>query len=155
MFDIRIDVPDDRHIIARLVEFPAALRARLFTVISRLTSTLYTAVLAAEPYRTGKLRSLTKYFVDQTDDYVRGRVRVLGTSTSMLPFNVGAAALEYGAHHVVSVAASKRLDAFVSAYNRRANITGLAFLRDPEQSIAAEAGAGIRQAVTEATQVGQ
>jgi len=113
-------------------------------------------VEAAEPVVTGRLRSLTHAYIDeeygkvnQRRNFIRGRVRILRTKEH----NTAAAggALEYGAHRRFPVQAytrrrrgggsvmqarksGKLYRSFrikVSAYNRRAHITAMRFLRGP------------------------
>jgi hypothetical protein len=137
---------DDRRVLLHFAKLPMALRSNLRPVITRLTSELLGQVRAAEPTRTGQLRSLTRAFVDDSENFVRGRVRVLGGPGQ--PHNIAAAALEYGAHRQFEVRAYRRDAIAVSAYQRRANIAAVRFLRGPAERMREHALAELEAAVT-------
>jgi hypothetical protein len=130
----------DHGVAAHLDQISGRLKSGLRTAITQLTDQLLARVRAAEPYRTGRLRQETQAFVDERPDGIRGRVRILGAGRE---HNVAAAALEYGAHRIVSVRAhqehlthvfdraSDSQFVAVKAYERRANIQAKRFLRDP------------------------
>jgi hypothetical protein len=161
MIGFQIDV-DDRAVKLRLEELPSRLRSRLRPVIARLTEQLLGQVRAAEPVRTGKLRAATQAFVDDKENFVRGRVRVLAVPGRGGSHNIAAAALEYGAHRLVHVKqhethidtifgrASARQLAIVDAYTRRANITAERFLRGPAATLRPAAIAALERAVNDA-----
>jgi hypothetical protein len=161
MIGFQIDV-DDRAIRLRLESLPSRLRSRLHPVVARLTDELLGRVRAIEPDRTGKLRAATQAFVDDRENLVRGRVRVLAVPGRGLSHNIAAAALEYGAHRLVHVSAhqthidtifgraSARQLAIVDAYTRRANITAERFMRGPAAALRPTALAALQQAVDDA-----
>jgi len=147
---------DDRATILHLEELPSRLRSKLHPVIARLTEQLLARVRAAEPVRTGALRRATQAFVDDKENAVRGRVRIVGTQSQL---HAAAAALEYGAHRLVRVrqhqthidsvfgrATAKQL-VIVDAYTRRANITAQRFLRGPAANLRATALAELERVV--------
>jgi hypothetical protein len=161
MIGFQIDV-DDRAVKLRLEDLPSRLRSRLHPVIARLTEELLGRVRAAEPDRTGKLRAATQAFVDDKENFVRGRVRVLAVPGRGGSHNIAAAALEYGAHGLVEVKQHQthidtvfgrvmgRQLAIVDAYNRRENITAERFLRGPAAALRPTALAALQQVVDEA-----
>jgi type IV pilus biogenesis protein CpaD/CtpE len=120
---------DDRALRLHFDQMPTRLRTNLHEAITKLTDQLLAQVRAAEPSRTGQLRSLTRAFVDEGDNFVRGRVRVLAPPGSR--HNIAAAALEYGVHRSVRVRAYQRQSFLVRAYERQADIAARRFLRGP------------------------
>ena len=139
---------DDRNLLLHIDALPLALRTRLRTTITSLTNELLTRVLAVEPRRTGRLKSLTRSFVDEKEDNIRGRVKVLGGGQA---HNIAAAALEYGAHSSVSVKASQRDRSIaVRAYERQANIAARRFLRNPAAEMRERAMGELQKAVHDA-----
>lgn len=166
MIGFTIDIPNENRLIARLDKFPISLRARLRPVIEAAVRQLLGAVIAAEPRRTGALRAATQMFVDEGPDWIRGRVRILGSAgRGARAHNIAAAALEYGAHGTARVQAHQRRlnqvfgrrqeaqSIMVDAYTRRMNITARRFLRDPAATARAAAlpkiEAAIQQAIAE------
>jgi hypothetical protein len=141
---------DDRNLMLHLEQLPMALRTKLRPTIVALTAELLARVRASEPRRTGQLQNLTRSFIDEREDSIRGRVRVL--SPAGRGHNVAAAALEYGAHRAVSVRASRREGIAVRAYQRHANIAARRFLRGPAEAMREKALTEIRAAVDEAVQ---
>jgi hypothetical protein len=140
---------NDRKLTEHLDKLPDLLKQALRPKITALTQELLQEVHAAEPRRTGRLISLTQSFVDERQDYIRGRVRVLGTPQER--HNIAAGALEYGVRRgEVSVAASRREGIPVSAYQRRDIITARRFLRGPFGTIWERAMADIREAIAAA-----
>jgi hypothetical protein len=128
------------HLILHLDALPAEIRAALKAKIGELTGALLLEVKAAEPHRTGHLRSMTRAFVDEGETWVRGRVRVLQSDTQNTAAAAGA--LEYGAHRMFPVRAHRAhlthvfgratsQSVMVSTYWRRANIREMRFLRGP------------------------
>lgn len=140
---------DDRNVRVHLDKLPPALRENLRKTISALTDRLLVLVRAAEPSRTGYLRSQTRAFVDSTEDYVRGRVRIVATGHAR---QVAAAfgALEYGAHRRFAVSGYQREGIAVQAYARTANIAERRFLRGSLASMREQAMAEIEAAVGKA-----
>lgn len=144
-----VDV-DDRYLTLHLDKLPMALKSKLRPVITKLTGELLGRVRSMEPRHTGLLQSLTRSYVDETEDYVRGRVRIMAPSGQA--HNIAAAALEYGAHKLFIVSAHRRRTIAVRAYERHARITARRFLRDPAGAMRERALAEIRTAVDEAIQ---
>jgi hypothetical protein len=150
---------DDRQVAAHLDRIPGKLRTGLKESITRLTDQLLARVKAAEPYRTGKLRQETQAFVDEHEDKITGKVRILGAGRE---HNVAAAALEYGAHRIVNVRAHREHLSHVfdratdskfvavKAYSRRANIQAKRFLRDPAQAMRPQIQAELQRVISEA-----
>ena len=136
--EFRVDMTDNR-LTVRFEELPAQLRAALREKISELTHQLLAQVIAREPVRTGRMRSLTRAYVDEKRDWVRGRVRILGRRGPNQPARAFGA-LEYGAHRRFAVSAHRRSrrggrSFMVSAYDRRANIHAMRFLRNPAKAM--------------------
>jgi len=127
---------NDRALIAHLEKLPDRLRQALRPRITELTNTLLAQVHAAEPVRTGQLVSLTRAFVDERDDYIRGRVRVLAKPGEA--HNIAAAALEYGVNKVAR------------GHLRPTHIAARRFLRGPAAGIRERALAEIKAAIAEA-----
>jgi hypothetical protein len=138
---------DDRNIKAMFDELPTTLRTNLTATIARLTDELLAKVRAAEPHRTGRLRLETRRFVDERENFVRGRVRILAPGGR--GHNVAAAALEYGAHRSFPVKSYRRDGDTVGAYRRRANIDARRFLRDSALGMRAKVLAELRQAISD------
>ncbi len=139
---------DETRLLARLDHLPHELHARLAGPIRELTEALFARVQAAEPYRTGALRAATRSFVDDRENLIRGRVRVLGES-GRGKHNVKAGALEYGAHGDAAVHGYAREDATVSAYHRDVNIAEHRFLRDAALDLRTEFEAMVERAIAE------
>jgi hypothetical protein len=151
MSDVNLTVTmDDRLLTVHIDKLPDLLRQALLPVISGLTNELLAQVHSLEPRRTGALISNTRAFVDQGENFVRGRVRVLANAGDA--FNIAAAALEYGAHRAVDVRSYRRRSGAVRGYTRRANIRAHNFLRGPEAAIQQRAKAEITEAVIKAMQ---
>jgi len=137
---------------------PAQLQRKLKVAIGRATHELLARVKAAEPVRTGRLRAATHAFVDEREDFVRGRVRVLATGRAN-PLAARFGALEYGApgkrrSGPVTVRAYSRGGQPVGSYERRRpRIRARRFLRGPmaamRPAIKAELEAAIGQAINE------
>jgi hypothetical protein len=140
---------DDRKLLLHLEKLPATLRTNLRTTIAKLTEQLLAQVRSIEPSRTGRLRSQTRGFVDETKTMVRGRVRVLGTAGAP---NIAAAALEYGSHKSIAVKAYQRKGVAVRAYERRTNITAQRFLHGPFAAMRERALAEIKAAVNKSVE---
>jgi hypothetical protein len=139
---------DDRRIVARFDNLPRQLKQNLHRAITEITEMMAVRVRAAEPRRTGRLLSLTRSFVDERPNWIRGRVRILGTAQQR--HNIAAAALEYGANATVSVRAYRRGGAPVRSYRRRTHIAARRFLRGPAAELRGVARAAIEAAVAEA-----
>jgi hypothetical protein len=142
---------DDRRLMLHLDQLPMALRTKLRPTIVALTAELLARVRSMEPRRTGQLQNLTRSYVDEHEDSIRGRVRVLAPSGQA--FNIAAAALEYGARRGTSVKAYQRQGVAVRAYERRASIiVARRFLRGPAEAMRERALTEIRAVVDEAVQ---
>jgi len=120
-------------------------------------------VKAGEPSRTGRLRSLTRAYVDVRPNYVRGRVRV-GDSAHPREAVI-AGALEYGApgrrrggrvpvrahsmrlSHVFGRPTGGRPVTVRSFTRRRPTIQAMRFLRGPATALRPKALAAIREAI--------
>jgi hypothetical protein len=137
---------DATKLLAHFEQFPPRLRENLRKTITVLTTELLTRVRAAEPVRTGLLRASTRMYVDSTEEYVRGRVRILATGrTSRLGAAFGA--LEYGAHRRFDVRAYARRGIAVRAYERTANIQARRFLRGSLAAMSEQALTAINETV--------
>ena len=124
-----VDITDHR-VMVRFDELPKQIRKALRTKITELTHQLLAQVQAREPVRTGRLRQLTRAYVDEKQDVIRGRVRVLGRRGINQPARAFGA-LEYGAHRSHRVKGYQRRSGRVRPYERRANIKAQRFLRGP------------------------
>jgi hypothetical protein len=137
----------DTALQAHFAKLPPRLRENLRKTIADLTQEMLGRVLAAEPVRTGYLRSQTRSYVDSTEDFVRGRVRVLATGRAS---RAGAAfgALEYGVPlQAVSVRAYARRGLPVRAYQRTTEIAARRFLRGSLDAMRSKAVAKITETV--------
>lgn len=158
---------DPRKVQLNLDEFPVEVQMRMVSSITSLTSRLQARVTAAEPDRSGKLRSQTHSRVYHDANKIAGRVFVLAESdprTRRGSLDAGkAAALEYGAHGAVKVKAHPaRLDHIysrtippivveVDPFTRRANIAEHRFLRGPLAEMSEDALSQLRQALDAAS----
>jgi hypothetical protein len=152
------DPSGTRSITAHLDELPRRLRSALHDTITQLTDELLQRVRAAEPSRTGKLRSLTHSWVQDGKDMVRGGVTV---GRDGAKYNVAASALEYGAHRVTRVAEHQQhlshvfnqaIDSrlvTVRAYARHPNIQARRFLRSPFAAMRPRIQAEIERVIKE------
>lgn len=151
---------NDQRLTLHLAALPTALKTALRGRIAALSQTLLAQVRAAEPHRTGRLRSQTHAFIRERANSIRGGVTIDGTNAA--PHNVAAAALEYGVHRTVRVRTHRaRLTQVfghavapqvvsITAHPRRVNLAERRFLRGPAGAIRQRAIADIQQAVTEA-----
>lgn len=152
---------DDRRLSVHLDELPRQLQRQLRFRIQALTQSLLTGVIAAEPARTGYLRSQTRAYVDERPNWIRGRVRIRPTGRAQW---IGAyfGALEYGVHsaftvkahrarltHMFGRAVSPRSVA-IPAHLRRVDITERRFLRRPGAVVLARARTEIQEAINTA-----
>lgn len=146
MIDFTVKV-DDAGIKVLFDELPKRLQANLRRTITQLTDEALVRLRAAEPSRTGRMRRETRRFIDERQDFIRGRVRILGPGGR--GHNVAAAALEYGAHRSFPVRAYERAGDRVHAYRRRANIPERRFLRDTAAGLRARVLAELRRTIEE------
>jgi len=124
---------NDRRLIEHLDSLPEMLKTALLPKITELTTALLNEVHAAEPVRTGRLVSATRMFIDEGQDYIAGKVRVVGQKSDIHRI---AAALEYGAAHAfMSVKPYVRRGHPVAGYRRRENIHEYRFMRGPAASL--------------------
>lgn len=142
MISFTVNPDDERRLFLHLDELPTKLLTELKPTITSLTDELLRRIHAAEPVRTGQLRAQTQAFVDQHDDRIIGRVRVVAGKGRMSGTHEAAAALEYGAHrsflvreHTTHHLGSDRTISMVEAYQRRADITAKRFMRDPAEAM--------------------
>jgi hypothetical protein len=117
----------------QLQELPEQLRLALKKKITQLTGELLADVRAREPVRTGRLRRMTRAYVDESRarDTIRGKVKVLRTGRAS---REGAAfgTLEYGSTgRSFQVRGYRRNGHSVSAYERHGTIRERRFLRGP------------------------
>lgn len=137
-------------LVVHLEQLPMALRTNLRATIIRLTDELLARVRAAEPRRTGRLQSETRSFIDENDNRILGRVRVLGAGGGGP--NIAAAALEYGAHRSFQVRGYQRRGVTVSAYRRRQNIAPRRFLHAPAEAMRGRIMAELQAAIDKTLQ---
>ena len=150
----------DNNLTLHLDSLPKHLRVRLRGRITVLIQRLLANVKAAEPVRTGRLRSLTSASISETDTAIRGQVRIAGNRAD--GHNVAAAALEYGQHRMYMVRAhTARLthvfghpitpeSVMVKAHARRPHIAARRFLRGPAEALRPVAIAELQTAINEA-----
>jgi hypothetical protein len=150
----------DNNLTLHLDSLPKHLRVRLRSRLTVLIQRLLANVKAAEPVRTGRLRSLTSASISETDTAIRGQVRIAGDRAD--GHNVAAAALEYGQNRTVAVRAHpERLthvfghpitpeSVMVKAHARHPHIAARRFLRGPAQALRPVAIAELQAAVEEA-----
>lgn len=165
MIGFSVSIPNERQVLLRLAQLPIALRSQLLPTITSLAEQLLSRVQAAEPSRTGTLRSSTRMFVDQGENFIRGRVRILGRPGGRGgAHNIAAAALEYGVNRSIKVRAHQmRLEhvfgragerhlVMVDAYQRRTQIRARRFLRDPAAALRERARNELETAINQALQ---
>jgi hypothetical protein len=156
---ITIDSSRIHALVLHFDEMPAALKRNLKAAITRATHQLLARVKATEPVRTGRLRAATHAYVDERENFIRGRVRILATGRAQ---SLAAAfgALEYGgpgqrrAGKNVKVEGYRRRGGSVRAYERKQpRIRARRFLRGPAAAmrpqIKAELEAAIGQTIKE------
>lgn len=160
--EFTVKVQNDTRLLIQFDKLPDAVRDRMRVVITQLTARLLATVKAAEPHDTGRLRSLTRSFVDVKQGWVRGRVRVLRTANRNTAAAAGA--LEYGAHRRFGVRShfARRVVVYgrlaspravrISPYARRANIKALRFIRNSAAAQLPAARAALEAAIAQALQ---
>lgn len=153
--------PDDSRLTAAFDSLPDELKTRLEAKFAPLIDALLASVEAGEPEKTGGLRGATHPFSYLRARGVGGGVAI-GPENGE-PFNLKAAALEYGSHKLVGMAGhDMRLDhfknkqiepmtVFVNAYTRRSNILALYFMRDALVVQQPEFAAMVEEAIAEMT----
>ena len=157
MSDFGIQLGDDRRVILRFEQFPAAVHDRLLATLTAIEQRLEAAIIAAEPAgATGQLRAITG---GRVYDHGARIAAVVGVRADG-PMAAGkAGALEYGSHRALVVRAhqaklahfwSRAIAAItvdVAAHSRMSNIDPRRFLRDPVEAIRSEAIAEMRAAL--------
>jgi hypothetical protein len=146
MIDFKIKF-DDTKVKLMLDQFPAKLQANIVRRLEPVMAEAQAKVRAGEPHRTGRLQAETKRFVDEHENWVRGRVRILGPGGR--GHNVAAAALEYGSHKSIPVKGYRRGGTPVAAYRRRTNIAEQRFLRNAAEVMRPKASAELQAAIAD------
>jgi hypothetical protein len=151
---VTVKPEDERKLYLHLDELPSKLRTALRPAITHLTNELLRAIHAREPVRTGRLRAETQAFVDEHEDRIIGRVRVVAPPGKRGGSHEAAAALEYGAHRSFMVRGhTERRDSslvMIREYRRRADITARRFMGDPATAMRPRALAELKQAIEDA-----
>jgi hypothetical protein len=143
-FNVKLD---DTRVKLMFDQLPQKLQANIVRRMEPLMAEIQAKVRAGEPHRTGRLQAETRRFLDQRENWVRGRVRILGPGGR--GHNVAAAALEYGAHSTFPVRGYRRRGHPVAGYRRRANIAERRFLRNAAEGMRGKVLAELRQAVAD------
>ncbi|HUC70384.1 MAG TPA: hypothetical protein VMS01_04250 [Stellaceae bacterium] len=151
----------ERRLQAFFDDFPARLDARLYAAMERIAGRLLSAVEAAEPQRTGALRSETTSFVTKTAAAITAGVAVEAPAGDKAAHGK-AAALEYGAHRSATVAEHWAIRAnfwgrysapravLIEEYRRRVEIGEERYLRGPFAALRGTILADIEAAVGQA-----
>lgn len=153
--------PNTTKLTAAFETLPDELKVRLEAKFRPLVDAMLARVQAGEPENTGSLRGATHSFDYSARRGVGGGVAI-GPEHGE-PFNIKAAAHEYGAHKLVSVSGGDmRLDHFMNKqiepmtvfraeYTRRANILALHFMRDALAAAQPDFAAAVEEAISEMT----
>ena len=157
-----IDIIGDKRAVLRFERFPDAAHDRLLATLQSLEKRLEQAVLAAEPEKSGELKSLTGGRVYDHGDRIAAVVGVRVTNANQAR---KAAALEYGSRgtsitvsaHTAKLAhlwsrAISPISVNVPSFNRTPTITAKRFLRGPIQALHATALAEMRAALDAAVE---
>jgi hypothetical protein len=157
-----IEVTGDRAAILRFDQFPKAAHDRLYEALTQIEQQLEAAVIAAEPTRSGMLRSQTGGRVYDHENRIAAVVGVRAESGNDAR---KAAALEYGSKgtsiavqaHLMTLdhiwrRAISPIAVDVPEYMRRPMIAPHEFLRGPVDAIRSTAIAQMQDAVNQATQ---
>lgn len=154
---VKVTITGDRAAGARFDRFPVEARSNIVARIHALTDRLYDRVLAAEPFKTGRLKreTVVREFDDQAD-------RVAGYVSIYAPGIPGeyakAATLEYGTDKARKVAdrggmlmritgSSRRIHARLS---KPVHIEAKRFLRGPLEDMRDEVETELEAALEEA-----
>ena len=155
MTEIAIEITGDRKVGLKFERFPQEAHDALLARITGLTADLKDRVIAAEPERTGRLKSETRSAVEDRPNRITGRV-FIGAEFAK------AAALEYGAHGTTTVKAHparlghvfarliEPMTVIVAQHDRRVNIAEQRFLRGALAEIAPVAIEQMKEALAEA-----
>jgi len=143
----KMDLSDTR-LRVRLDTLPDKLRQRLVATIGRLTNELLHKVEAREPFRTGRLRSLTEDYVDDNriKNFVRGRVRVLrsrehNTAAAAGALEYGSTGKKFAVRGYMRRGERGRFAYRVGGYSRAGGIAEMRFLRGPAAAMLPKARA--------------
>ena len=152
-----VDIAGDTRAVLRFDRFPAVLHDRLLATLTSLERRLEAAVLAAEPERSGELKSLTGGRVYDHGDRIAA---VVGVRTKSQSKARKAAALEYGSRGVAvaEIGHKMRLDhawlharigapVDVKAISRTPTLRAMNFLRGPIKSLQQSALSEMRAAI--------
>lgn len=146
-----------REVSLRFDTFPDRVKARLTARIDELTTQLQASVMAAAPFRNGRLRGeITARAYNDKPDRIAGYVSVFaGSDAGEYP---KAATLEYGstkARRVFSktetfITRRGKVRRVVDRYTKPAMLTARRYLRDPLEEMLPEITAALEEAVAEA-----
>ncbi len=137
--EVTIDAPNESSIKVRFDQFDAELKSKLIPIITKTGQQLFENVYAAAPHETESLRDAISTSLAQGEGWARFYVEVNPEHDE--PFNIKAAALEYGAHRRFEVSAHTRtvdsifgeatapFEQRISAYSRTPNIDEYRYLR--------------------------
>jgi hypothetical protein len=164
MTTIGIELTGERAAILRFEQFPKFAHDRLFAALQNIEQRLEAAVLAAEPEKTGQLKSITGGRVYDHDNRIAA---VVGVRTQDGNIARKAGALEYGSRHeslMVRAHTAKLshlwgraispISVEVGAHSRTPNIDAFRFLRGPLDAIRSTAIAELQAALDAATKDG-
>lgn len=156
-----LEIAGERQLALRFERFPEIARQRLRGALEGIEARLEAAVRAAEPSRSGELRSETQGRVVERGDRITAIVSVRPRG----PADAGkAAALEYGATRAFEVRAHSAMLAHlwaraiapitveVGPYRRTPNIAPQRYLRGPIEAMRGQALAAMKAAVEAAMQ---
>jgi hypothetical protein len=153
-----IEISGDREARLRLEQFPDGAYARMVAAMEGIEARLEAAVLAAEPARTGALRSITggQVYHDNPDRIaavvgVRAQSAEDAKKAGVLEYGSRGTAISVGAHqarlgHFWSRAVSPIM-VTVGQHSRVPNIVAQRFLRGPIDAIRADAIAELQAAL--------
>jgi hypothetical protein len=162
MFGVEVRSGSERAAILRFEQFPAFAHDRLLAALWRIERRLETAVRAAQPARTGQLRSLTG---GRVYDHGSRIAAVIGVRANNADDALKAAALEYGSARALMVRAHQAKLSHLwgramtpmtvqrESHLRRTNLSPHRFLRGPMAAIRADAIAEMKVAVEDAAHV--
>jgi hypothetical protein len=165
--DVEFEIDKDNVISGslkvRFENFSEELKQKLVVAVTEAGQRLFENVRAAAPEETGSLKSAVDSSLAQGDGWMRFYVEVDPEHDE--PFNVKAAALEYGAHRLSKVSgytrtvdqifgqASAPVEQVISPYSRTPNIDEFRYLRGGLSSgIEASFAAAVEDAIGGASQ---
>jgi len=162
VFGIEIRSGSERAAILRFEQFPTFAHDRLLAALWRIERRLETSIRAAQPAKTGQLRSLTG---GRVYDHGTRMAAVVGVRANNADDALKAAALEYGSARALMVRAHQTKLTHLwgratvpmvvqrSGHIRRSNLSAHRFLRGPMAAIRADAVAELKVAVEDSAQV--